>query len=444
MSLRQFCKDGRGSVLPLFAATIIPVIGFIGAAVDYSRVSSARTEMQAALDATALMLSKEATGQNDTALSSKANAYFQQLFNRPEAQGITVTAKLATTGGSGILVNGTGSVPTTFSRLLGFAAVDFSGSSTVRWGSTKLQVALALDNTGSMASANKMANLKTAATQLLTTLQGAAATPGDINVAIVPFAREVNVGSGNYNADWIDWSDWEDANGSYVTSQTCTANRRGRPRSCTSNQVWQPRSHTTWNGCITDRDKPYDTQNAAPDPDDADKPEGATSTLFPAKQSDVCPAKLTTLTSNWATLTTAIANMQPNGNTNQAIGLAWAWHALSTGAPLNAPPKPADTRQIIILFSDGMNTENRWWTDQGSIDARQKITCENVKAAGITLYTVQVTTEGDPLSTMMKNCASPDDVEPKGPKFFFLTTGGQIVTTFNTIGTSLAKLRISN
>jgi len=42
---------------------------------------------------------------------------------------------------------------------------------------------------------------------LLTTLKNAAKTPGDIKVAIVPFATDVNVGTGNYQASWIYWDD---------------------------------------------------------------------------------------------------------------------------------------------------------------------------------------------------------------------------------------------
>ena len=49
-------------------------------------------------------------------------------------------------------------------------------------------------------------------------------------------------------------------------------------------------------------------------------------------------------------------------------------------------------QEVIILLTDGLNTENRWYTNQTSIDDRQKITCDNIKAAGITLYTVQVNT----------------------------------------------------
>ena len=92
---------------------------------------------------------------------------------------------------------------------------------------------------------------------------------------------------------------------------------------------------------------------------------------------------------------------------------------------------------MIILLTDGLNTQDRWYTSQTSIDARQQLTCNNVKAAGITLYTIQVNTGGDPTSTLLQNCASTSD------KFFLLTSASQIVTMFNQIGTQLSQLRIS-
>jgi hypothetical protein len=84
-----------------------------------------------------------------------------------------------------------------------------------------------------------------------------------------------------------------------------------------------------------------------------------------------------------------------------------------------------------------LNTEDRWYTSQSSINARQAITCANVKAAGITLYAVQVNTGGDPTSTLLQNCASDSS------KFFLLTSSSQIITTFNQIGTALANLRVA-
>ena len=68
--------------------------------------------------------------------------------------------------------------------------------------------------------------------------------------------------------------------------------------------------------------------------------------------------------------------------------------------------------QAIILMTDGLNTQNRWYTSQNSIDTRQATTCTNAKAAGITVYTVQVNTGGDPTSTLLKNCATTQQVLP--------------------------------
>ena len=129
--------------------------------------------------------------------------------------------------------------------------------------------------------------------------------------------------------------------------------------------------------------------------------------------------------------------MSPNGSTNQTIGLVWGWQALSQGDPLNAPALTAHSQQAIVMLTDGLNTENRWSTDQATIDARTEKVCDNIKNVGITIYTVQVDTGGDPTSTLLQNCASDQD------KFFLLTDSDQIVSTFNDIATQLAKLRIA-
>src|SRR6476659_9445078 len=52
--------DRSGNVAIIFAIAIIPVFGAVAMAVDYSRANSARTSMQVALDASALMVAKEA------------------------------------------------------------------------------------------------------------------------------------------------------------------------------------------------------------------------------------------------------------------------------------------------------------------------------------------------------------------------------------------------
>jgi hypothetical protein len=100
-------------------------------------------------------------------------------------------------------------------------SIAINATSLVVWGQTKLWVSLVLDNTGSMTQTDstglsKIAALKDASHQLLAKLKIAAATgaPGDVKVAIVPFAKDVNVktqndGTSNLSASWIDWSNWD-------------------------------------------------------------------------------------------------------------------------------------------------------------------------------------------------------------------------------------------
>ena len=69
----------------MLALAALPLLGFVGAAIDFSRAASARTAMQAALDASALMLSKDAQMLTPTDLIQKAGDDFRALFTRPGA-----------------------------------------------------------------------------------------------------------------------------------------------------------------------------------------------------------------------------------------------------------------------------------------------------------------------------------------------------------------------
>jgi Mg-chelatase subunit ChlD len=64
--------------------------------------------------------------------------------------------------------------------LMGFSSLAINVSSTVKWGNTRLRVALVLDNTGSMADSGKITALKTATNNLLTQLKNAAVNNGDV------------------------------------------------------------------------------------------------------------------------------------------------------------------------------------------------------------------------------------------------------------------------
>ncbi|MCC8983857.1 TadE/TadG family type IV pilus assembly protein [Bradyrhizobium acaciae] len=218
---------------------------------------------------------------------------------------------------------------------------------------------------------------------------------------------------------------------------------------------------STWTGCITDRTQPNDATGVLPNTSDV-------TTMFPANEyyensTAYCNSNVSTplepiipLSYNWSALKTAVNAMQPTGGTDQSVGLAWAWQSLLVGGPLNTPAEDSNTtyNRVIILLSDGLNTEDRWpdygdGSSQASgnpIDARQALQCQNLQNAKdssgnpmYTIYTIQVNTStpADPTSTVLKNCASSPD------KFYMLTSSTQILTTFNTIGTALSKLRLA-
>src|ERR1044072_9639301 len=77
-ALRQSClrlkRDREGSVAATFALAVIPVIGLVGAAVDYSTASNARTNLQAALDAALIAGAKDGSATWTTAALNAVNA----------------------------------------------------------------------------------------------------------------------------------------------------------------------------------------------------------------------------------------------------------------------------------------------------------------------------------------------------------------------------------
>ena len=433
--LRELRAANGANVTITFALATVPIVGFVGAAVDYSHANAVKAAMQMAADSTALMLSKNASTLATSDLQTIANDYFKALFTRTDATGLAVSATYTTGGGSQVVINASSKVKTNFMNLMGFNSLNVAVDSQVKWGNSRLRVALVLDNTGSMSSAGKITALKTATNTLLDQLKAAAAQNGDVYVSSVPFVKDVNVGPANYNATWIDWTDWNVANGS------CSNNNYSTQSSCLSHgKTWTADNHNTWNGCVTDRGNSgapspgnYDTNVTAPTTT-------VTATLYSAEQYSSCPRAVMALSYDWTSMKNLVSAMSPGGNTNQAIGLQLGWMSLIGGGPFPAPPAMDSNykySQVIILLTDGLNTQDRWYTSQTSIDARQKMTCDNVKAAGITLYTVQVNTDGDPTSTLLQQCASASD------KFFLLTSASQMVSTFQQIGTNLSNPRIA-
>jgi Flp pilus assembly protein TadG len=207
----RFLRDQRGSIAIIFALALLPIFGLAGAAVDYSRLSSAQSSLQTATDAAALALSKDAAALSSSDLQSRATAQLKSAVGDPTLTALTVAVTYTESPTTQLSVTASGSVRTDFMALFGVNTVNVSATSQSTWGNTKLRVALVLDTTGSMNDDGKMPALQTAAKALIDQLRSAASHDGDVYVSIVPFSKNINAGPSNYNASWLDWTDWEAA-----------------------------------------------------------------------------------------------------------------------------------------------------------------------------------------------------------------------------------------
>src|SRR5262249_20760691 len=152
----RFAGAKEGNTAVTFAFAMIPLLGLIGAAVDYGRATQLKTSMQAAADTTALMIAQGAASQTPDDVQTKSDTYFRALFSNPAAQNLVVTGTYNTTGVSSVVVSATANYRTMFMGVMGvpsLRSLGLAASSTATYGNKRLRVALVLDNTGSMANA---------------------------------------------------------------------------------------------------------------------------------------------------------------------------------------------------------------------------------------------------------------------------------------------------
>jgi len=437
-------REGRnGNAAILFGLALVPIVGATGAAVDYSMANANRTSMQKALDSTALALAK-LMPLTQTQLDTQGWQIFQASLGNVSVTLQSSDLKIQTPATGKLVLDVSGQYKPSISGVIGIKEFPVGAHAEVTWGIKKLEVALALDNTGSMASSNKMTELKKAAKNLIDTLQKAAKNPGDVKISIIPFHIQTKVGTSNVNASWLRWDIWEAENGACnkgsdwrtksacEAENVCTKPQYTRRSTCQDNNgswiqaTWTPANKNTWTGCVEDRDQDHDALDTAPT---------TTSTKFPATQCSYGLAEIMPLNYNWTDLKTRIDSMNPDGNTNVTIGLSWAWHSLTQQDPLTQAAAPApDLSKYIILLTDGQNTQNRWSTSATSIDARTAAACTNAKAAGFRIYTIRVI---DGNATLLRNCATDPSM------YYDVDSAAELESVFNAIGGQLASLHLS-
>jgi hypothetical protein len=274
-----------------------------------------------------------------------------------------------------------------------------------------------------MKSSGKIEALRVATKNFIDAMQKASRKRDAVKVAVVPFDTHVNVGPGYKSSSWIDWSLMDGV--TPVSSSTRDAsNNYGDADDDT--RIDEDRiDRDNWTGCVIDRGQPYDVEDRAPTGNAASK--------YPAENCGLIP--MLPLTTDFDAARSMLDRMKADGKTNLTVGLVWGWHALTPNEPLPEGRAPSrDTEKIIVFLTDGLNTQNRWTTKAADIDARTKLVCDNIKKAGIRVYTIRVM-EGN--QSLLQSCAS------NHLMYFNVTSAAGIAPVFEEIARSLQQLRIS-
>lgn len=390
------CRDTRGNVVMIFALSTVVIFGFVGAAIDFSRVDAARRHLQDAADI-AVLRSLDMKSATDAARAIAADSSFAQNFSNPGVSGISGSLERDQAGS---VINETYTVHATVSSYFGaFFGKDNYPVTVVSQARTSLdvfEIAFVLDSTGSMADSNKMPNLKSSVDSALASLLDAKGkNESGSKVAIVPFNTQVRLA----NTDL-------------------------------SNLANQGLSSGGGGNCVVDRTQSYDVSGDA-------ALKGSAKTLYPVSNCDENTLQpVQGLNSNIATSRSFIKSLKPGGYTNITVGVQWGMEVLSPNQPFTGAVPFGDTsaRKFMIVVTDGDNTKNRYSWNAAQIDARTALACKDAKARGITVYTVKVI-EGN--SNMLRACATAPE------NFYDLTSASQLNATMSGIFKSINKTRLS-
>lgn len=193
---KSFLRDSNANVALLFGLAVIPMVGLVGAAVDYSNASRVRGAMQEGFDASCLAGARR-IHQGATEVQQAATAFWRA--NRPShLTGVEVTATIIPNANRvRVTASGTVNHETSVVRVLNVLGgganhnqIQVAATSECGGANNEVEIVFVLDNTGSMASS--MSRLREFTDRTARQLMDAG--PG-IRISIVPYAAAVNPGT---------------------------------------------------------------------------------------------------------------------------------------------------------------------------------------------------------------------------------------------------------
>lgn len=207
--------DRRGAIAAVSAVVMVFVVGFAGLAIDLSRIWLLSARLKSATDAASLIAARTMTSTTTNGVTTTttdvtatralfwanfhqngwSNAYLGATTEMPTIEAISETR---------IRVTATASINTTLFSIIARHTTPLSETTVAEREGGGLELAIVLDQTSSMlASATgyttKLAAAQAAVVTMLGQLYGGSDTARNLFVSVVPFARTINVGTGNSN-----------------------------------------------------------------------------------------------------------------------------------------------------------------------------------------------------------------------------------------------------
>jgi Flp pilus assembly protein TadG len=211
--LRRFERDDRGNVAMIFGLALLPMMGLTGAAIDYSRASQLRTKMAVATDA-AVLAAIKANGKDLNQRKAIADAAFAANLG-VDASLLSVSGALVQLPGNAYRYTARATYEYAVLSVLPGAGTgtELATVSEANAGNGTVEVALVLDNTGSMA--NDMTALRKAGKDFTNILFDFTSNSSDLKMSVVPYVASVNPGRLNLGMASVDTrgdSDWQARN----------------------------------------------------------------------------------------------------------------------------------------------------------------------------------------------------------------------------------------
>ena len=451
--LRTIGREEHGSVLVIVALAAVALIGSVGIAVDAGRAHLVQNKLQNALDAAGLAAGASIDSSDITAV---VNKYITVNFGQGNL-GATVTNVTVTLSSDSQVVTATATatLPTTFMKLFNQNSVTVSAATQITRTNKGLELAIVLDNTGSMVG-SKMSSLKTASHDLVNILFGGTTTAENLWIGVVPFSQAVNIGPSRTN--WIDMTDFATHNWGSTSWAGCVDARYTGRDNTDDPPSLQLFDATYW---------PSDTNNKWINTTTSHGHTTTTYTLDSTHGPNIyCPTPITPLTNQKATIDSGIDALVAAGNTQVNLGAVWGWRLISPrwrgvwGGSMNTNNLPLNYNtplmsKAVIIMTDGENTMSNtdrtayWYLSNnrlGTTNATTAVTnlntklttvCNAMKAQGILVYTILFEENTASVIDLMRNCATSPDY------FFNSPDEATLEAAFHAIGDSLANLRIS-